>query len=506
MDLISQQAGLYFTEKANVILVQKIAKTYQVALDKTTQADTLVKGVVRDAEGLPLQNVTVAVKGTSKAVQTGADGTFAISVPANATLVFTFVGYSAQEVKVDGQSSLSVSMAALNKDLNEVVVVGYQPQRRADLAGAVSVVNAAGVAKLPVAGLDQALQGKAAGVRITQATGQPGEGVVVRIRGVGTINNNDPLFIIDGVPTKDGINFLSPNDIESIIVLKDASSAAIYGARAANGVVVVTTKNGKRGKPQFSYSGYYGIQTHGTLPKMLNTPEYVELYNEAVVNDNMDITNASLKRKLLPDSLPMANTDWLDAIFQNGMIMSHELSVAGGSDKVRYYISGNYFKQDGILLNSWYERYALLSKLNMDLTSRLTVANNINLSYTKKNMVGSSGDGYGGNGGSVIRYALFRTPAIPVYNGDGTYSDFRIIRIFLVMATTRLPWQKKQIIKKCSIVFLQTIYAEYKILKNLSFKSDAGLDAIITDAKRFDENYGTNLRINSPSRLIGKFG
>jgi TonB-dependent starch-binding outer membrane protein SusC len=501
LDVISQQTGLYFTEKANVILVQKIAKAYQVALDKTAQADTLVKGVVRDAEGLPLQNVTVAVKGTNKTVQTDADGAFAISVPANATLVFTFVGYSAQEVKVAGQASLSVSMIVQNKDLNEVVVVGYQPQRRADLAGAVSVVNAAGVAKLPVAGLDQALQGKAAGVRITQATGQPGEGVIVRIRGVGTINNNDPLFIIDGVPTKDGINFLSPNDIESIIVLKDASSAAIYGARAANGVVVVTTKNGKRGKPQFSYSGYYGIQTHGTLPKMLNTAEYVELYNEAVVNDNMDITNASLKRKLLPDTLPMANTDWLDAIFQNGMITSHELSVAGGSDKVRYYISGNYFKQDGILLNSWYERYALLSKLNLDLTSRLTLANNINVSYTKKNMVGSSGDGYGGNGGSVIRYALFRTPAIPIYNGDGSFTDLPDYPNFFGDGYNPVALAEKTDNKEMQYRVFTNIYAEYKILKNLRFKSDAGLDAIITDAKRFDENYGTNLRINSPSRL-----
>jgi TonB-dependent starch-binding outer membrane protein SusC len=503
LDMVSRQTGLYFTEndKANLILVRNTAGIFEIEQKRPASLDTLVRGVVRDAEGVPLRNVTVAVKGTTTAVQTDMDGNFTIPVPANAILVFTIVGYSPQEIQIEKQTSLSISMQVLNKDLNEVVVVGYQPQRRADLAGAVSVINVSGIAKLPVGSLDQALQGKAPGVRITQSTGQPGEGIAVRIRGVGTINDNNPLFIIDGIPTKDGINFLSPNEIESIVVLKDASSAAIYGARAANGVVVVTTKSGKRGAPQFSYSEYQGIQTHGTLPKMLNTPQYIELYNEAVANDNMDIANASLKRKLLPDTIPMANTDWLKAIFQNALIMSHELSVMGGSDRVRYYISGNYFKQDGIILNSWYERYALLSKLNLDLTSRLTLANNINISYTKRNVIGSSGDGYGGNGGSVIRYALFRTPAIPIYNGDGSYTDLPDYPNFFGDGYNPVALAEKTDNKETQYRVFTNVYAEYKVLKNLRFKSDAGLDVIITNAKRFDENYGTNLRINSPSRL-----
>jgi TonB-linked SusC/RagA family outer membrane protein len=411
------------------------------------------------------------------------------------------VGYTTQEIDVSGQSSLAINLQVVNKDLDEVVVVGYQPQRRADLAGAASVVNVGDIAKLPVGTLDQALQGKAPGVRITQSTGQPGEGITVRIRGVGTINDNNPLFIIDGIPTKEGINFLSPNNIESIVVLKDASSAAIYGARAANGVVVVTTKSGKRGAPQFSYSGYYGIQTHGTLPKMLDTDKYKELYNEAVANDNMDITNPSLKRRPLPDTLSMANTNWLEAIFQNAAITNHELSVTGGSDRVRYYISGNYFRQEGILLNSWYDRYALLSKLTLDLTSRLTLGNNITVSYTKRNIVGSSGDGYGGNGGSVVRYALFRTPAIPIYDADGSFSDLPAYPNFFGDGYNPVALAEKTDNKQMQYRVFSNIYAEYKVLKNLRFKTDVGLDAIITDAKRFDENYGTNLRVNSPSRL-----
>lgn len=501
LSLVATQTGLKFTEKANQILVQvkeekKIFKTK--GLLKT---NAIVTGTVTDADGVPLRNVTVTIKGSATAVQTDASGKFTIDAQDNAVLVFTIVGYEQQEISVSGQQTMAVRMQILNKDLGEVVIVGYQPQRRADLAGAVSMVNVASVSKLPVGTLDQALQGKASGVRITQNTGQPGEGVAVRIRGIGTINDNNPLFIVDGIPTKDGINFLSTSDIESIVVLKDASSAAIYGARAANGVVVVTTKSGKRGKPQFNYSGYHGIQTHGTLPEMTNTAEYVQLYNEAVDNDNLDINNASLKRKPIPSSIEVANTDWLKAIFQNGKIMSHQLSVTGGNDKTRYYVSGNYFRQDGIILNSWFERYSLLSKLNIELTDRLSFANNINVSYTKKNVIGSSGDGYGGNGGSVIRYALFRTPAIPIFDGDGNYSDLPAYPNFFGDGYNPVALAVKADNKESLYRVFSNVYAEYKVTKNIRLKSDVGLDAIITDRKRFDENYGTNLRVNSPSRL-----
>jgi TonB-linked SusC/RagA family outer membrane protein len=197
----------------------------------------------------------------------------------------------------------------------------------------------------------------------------------------------------------------------------------------------------------------------------------------------------------------MANTNWLEAIFQNAAITNHELSVTGGSDRVRYYISGNYFRQEGILLNSWYDRYALLSKLTLDLTSRLTLGNNITVSYTKRNIVGSSGDGYGGNGGSVVRYALFRTPAIPIYDADGSFSDLPAYPNFFGDGYNPVALAEKTDNKQMQYRVFSNIYAEYKVLKNLRFKTDVGLDAIITDAKRFDENYGTNLRVNSPSRL-----
>ncbi len=502
LKMVSEQASVRFTKKKNIILVisehveGKGAEKIPVVFNLPP-----ISGSVTDSAGNPLQGVTVSLEGGKVAVQTDESGNFTINVPDNSILIFTYVGYKTQEVSVAGSASLNVHMTRNRQELNEVVVVGYQTRRRGDLSGAVSVVNVGGISKLPDLSVDQALQGKVPGVRITQNTGQPGDGVIVRIRGVGTINDNNPLFIIDGVPTKDGINFLSANDIQSIVVLKDASSAAIYGSRAANGVVLITTKSGKIGKAQITYDGYGGFQTHGTLPKMANTAEYVELYNEAADNDNAGVTNPALIRPKIPSTIALPNTNWLDAIFHKGPIQSHQISVRGGSDKTLYYISGNYFKQDGIIINSWYERYSLLSKLQVKLTDKLTIANNINVSYSNKNMIGSSGDGYGGNGGSVVRYALFRTPAIPVYDSAGVYSDLPTYPAFFGDGYNPVALANNTDNKETEYRVFSNLYAEYKILSNLKFKSDVGIDAIITDDKRFDENYGTNLRINNPSML-----
>ena len=495
LNTISKQTRLQFTQKENIILVSGAER------GRKGISIIPVKGIVKDGAGVPISGVTIAVKGNTLVVQSDKEGNFSLNVADNAVLVLTHVAYKLQEVEVNGQSALQITMEEAVNNMNGVVVVGYQARRRSDLTGAVSVVNVEGLSKLPVSGIDQALQGKAPGVRVTQATGQPGEAVTVRIRGVGTINDNNPLFIIDGLPTKDGINFLSPNDIASLVVLKDASSAAIYGARAANGVVVITTKNGRKGKPQFNYSGYGGFQSHGTLPEMADATEYVELYNEAADNDNAGVTNPALIRPKIPAGTSMANTDWLDAIFQKGKIQSHQLSLRGGNEKVLYYISGNYFKQDGIVINSWYERYSLLSKLNIELTDKVSIANNINLFYSKKNSIGSSGDGYAGNGGSVVRYALFRTPPIPIYDSTDVYSDLPAYPGFFGDGYNPVSLANKTDNKQNQYRVFTNFYVEYRVTKNLRFKSDIGLDAIITDDKRFDENYGTNLRVNNPSRL-----
>jgi TonB-dependent starch-binding outer membrane protein SusC len=500
LDHISKQTGLSFNLEKNIVLVFKPNRS-MVQTAAPLQLVVPVRGIVTDASGKPMVGATVSVKGTRISVQTDGQGNFSVAAAGDAVLIITFIGYKDQEVAVNGRIELEVQIVESGKAMSEVVVIGYQTQRRADITGAVSVVDVSDVAKLPVGFADQALQGKAAGLRVTQSTGQPGDGVIMRIRGVGTINNNDPLFVIDGVPTKDGINFLSANDIESITVLKDAASTAIYGARSANGVIVVTTKGGKKGKPQISYSGYGGIQEHGTLTKMANTTEYVQLYNEAVVNDNVDITNTTLKRIPIPTGIPMANTDWLSAIFQKAQVQSHEIAISGGNDKTLYYISANYFDQDGIILNSWYKRYSVKTKLNLELTDRINAGVNLNISYSDKSMIGSSGDGYGGNGGSVVRYALFRTPAIPIYNADGSYTDLPQYPQYFGDGYNPVALAENTDNKEKQFRVFGDIFGEYKIAKDLKFKTSLGLDVFITEDKRFDENYGTNLRINSPSVL-----
>lgn len=472
---------------------------------KTTAQNGILDGKVLDEKGVAVSYATVILLGTQLGSNTDDEGLYEIKeIPLGSYILkVSCVGFAELQQPVTiaaGKQSLNMTMHADFKSLDEVVVVGYQSEKRSNLTGAVSIVDVDGLSKLPVGTVDQALQGKASGVRITQSTGQPGEGVAVRIRGVGTINNNDPLYVIDGIPTKDGINFLSANDIATITVLKDAASAAIYGARSANGVVVITTKSGQKGKPQVSYSGYQGFQTHGDLPKMCNSAQYVELYNEAVANDNLDLS-PTLQRVPIPDSLVTADTDWLKAIFQNGYIQNHELSVRGGSDKTLYYISGNYFEQQGIILNSSYERYSLRSKLNIDLSDKLSMANNINISFSDKKIIGSSGDGYGGNGGSVVRYALFRTPPIPVFNEDGSYTDLPDYPNFFGDGYNPVALAVYSDNNENQSRVFGDIYLEYKILPDLKFKTDVGLDVIVTDDKRFDKNYGTNLRINSPNRL-----
>jgi TonB-linked SusC/RagA family outer membrane protein len=497
---ISKQAGLHFTEKLNMILVNQESVDFKNVAFKITS--TPVTGVVTDSSGLPLEGITVAVKGSTMAVVTDAQGKFTISVPDNGVLIFSSVNYKTEEVAINGQTSLTIKLTINRKELNEVVVVGYQSIRRSDISGAISTVNVEDVSKIPVGFADQALQGQVSGVRITQSTGQPGDGIALRIRGVGSVNNNDPLYIIDGVPTQDGINFLAADDIATITVLKDAASAAIYGARSSNGVVVITTKSGRTGKATINYSVYGGVQTHGHLTPMVNASEYKTLFNEMVVNDNVGLApNNPLRKYPIPDSISMANTNWLGAIFRDAPEQDHELSVSGGNEKTQYTVSGNYFKQDGIILNSWYDRYTLRTKLITQLTEKLKIGTNLSFSFYDKNSIGSSGDGLGGNGGSVVRYALFRDPAISIYSSPGVYSDLPQYPGYFGDGYNPVGLANNTNNVEKQFRGFGDVFAEYKIANNLIFKTDFGGDVLLTRDKTFDLNWGTNGRINNPNTL-----
>lgn len=394
-----------------------LTKTSRPNVSDTTSR--VLKGIVKDEKGNPVPGAIIQVVGKTNKVNTDADGRFSINLPdRNSSIRVLFIGYNTKILRPGNQMEIVVSLMPVSKKLDDVVITGYSSQQKKDLTGAVSQVRSTDIDNMPVGGVDQVLQGKAAGVSVTQGTGAPGEGIAVRIRGVGTINNNNPLYVIDGVPSTSGINQISPTDIESISILKDASSASIYGARASNGVVVVTTKKGKSGKSTVNLSQYTGVQVHGDLIKMANTPQYVAAFNAAAVADGRTPIPASLAA-----SLPDAN--WQKEVLQPALINNSNLSVSGGNETGNYLVAANYYKQDGLINNSAYDRFNLRTAVNSTLSKVFSTGINLNLSYAKTKQVGASGDGFGnGNqGASVMRYALFRTPATPVFKANGDYVD-----------------------------------------------------------------------------------
>lgn len=292
--------------------------------------DIQVKGtVVSGSDNEPLPGVNVVVKGTTNGGITDLDGNFTLSVPADATLSVTYIGFKSQEVAVKGQRSLKIILQEDTETLDEVVVVGYGVQKKSVVTAAISKVGADELNLTKPSRVEDALKGKVSGVQITQSSGQPNSDSKVRIRGIGTVNNSDPLYIVDGMPVGGGINYLNPTDIASIEILKDAASAAIYGARAANGVVLVTTKSGSKGKTTVSYDFSYGWQNPWKKKAVLNAHEYMTIMNEMQINDGnaprysaADIANN------------MVDTDWQDEVFNyDAPVQQHQLSINGGNDK-----------------------------------------------------------------------------------------------------------------------------------------------------------------------------
>ncbi len=457
-------------------------------------ADIKISGKVIDATGLGLPGATISIKNGKNLTTTDANGNFIVTVPEDATLMVSYIGYQTQEIAVAGKSQITITLKELAGTLNEVVVIGYGTQRKKDLTGAVSVINAKDISSIPVGGVDQIIQGKAAGVAVTQNTGAPGDAISVRIRGIGTINNNDPLYIIDGVPTKDGINEISPNDIQSINILKDASSAAIYGARASNGVVIVTTKRGSAGKAKLNVSAYTGVQSPQNLIKMANTAQYVAAFNTAAKNDGRAPITDSLARTF-------SDVNWLKQVLKPAQVSNGQLSISGGNDNSQYIVSGNYFSQNGLIKNSAYNRFNLRTSINSTLSEYLKIGTNVNLAYSKTRTVGTSGDGYTGAAASVVRYALFRTPATPVYNANGQYVDLPANYNVLGDGINPVALADAANDNSYGYTILGDAFAELTPIKNLKIKSDIGLNLIQTDYKQFFETFGIDRFFNSPNSL-----
>jgi TonB-linked SusC/RagA family outer membrane protein len=389
------------------------------ALRMQAQTTMYVSGTVRDAlTNEELIGVTVLVVETGAGTVTDIDGNFELSVPVNSTLRVSYVGYAIQEIAVTGQTVLEINLQPETQLMDELVVVGYSAQKKSTLTGAVAPVNVDDMERRRVADLRQALQGQVAGVQVTQSTGAPGDEINIRIRGEGTIGNNNPLYVVDGVPTRE-LAFINPSDIESMTVLKDASAAAIYGSRASAGVIVITTKSGASGKTKFDINYYGGIQYAANLPKMLNSEQYINVIEKAWNNAGYTGTNPYTADRGRSD---FANTNWLDELFETGFHHSIQMNASGGNEKLQYLLSAGYTGQNGIVVydNDKYRRFNFRTNISTQLTERIKMGTNMQLSYAIQDKLSSKGDAPG-----IIRHALLRPPVIPVYKSpeDPTYSE-----------------------------------------------------------------------------------
>ncbi|MFC3199933.1 TonB-dependent receptor [Parapedobacter deserti] len=402
----------YTIEEANVIISR--------AAPRTQTQQRVVTGRVTSEKGEALEGVTIALKQSQQRVVSDRAGAYRIAISGNETaLVFTMVGYHPVERAIGSSSVHDVVLREAVDDLEEVVVVGYGTVRKSDLTGSVATISERDIKSTPVVDFGRALQGRAPGVLVTQNSGSPGAPATIRIRGTGSVNaGNDPLYVVDGFPTG-SINTLNPADIESIEILKDASSTAIYGSRGSNGVVIVTTKRGKADQNDIAFESYYGMQTvRHTIP-LLNSRQYAEFINEARINGGGEpYFDGSSAERALPNQIEV-DTDWQHEVLRPAPLQQYQLMLTGGESKTRYAISGNIYSQQGIIERSSFKRYTLRTNIDRELSEHVVLGLNLTGAMIK-GQAAHSQIGGGSNAG-VMNAAVNYAPVFPVFNADGSY-------------------------------------------------------------------------------------
>ncbi len=454
-----------------------------------------VRGVVTAAStGEALIGANIQVKNTSIGTITDIDGSYELQVPnANDILIFSYIGYQTLEVPVNGRTTIDVKLETDAGLLEEVVVIGYGTQRKGDLTGAVATVKGEDLAKLPTSSVEQTLQGKIPGVQVINASGQPGAGAVVRIRGIGTLNDANPLYVVDGVILPDGVDIntvVSPNDIENVSVLKDASATAIYGARGANGVVLVTTKKGTTiGESRISFSSYYGSQEIVKTIPLTNAREYAILANEVVRNETNN-PNAPAPFPN-PDALG-EGTDWQSEVYQTAPIQNYNLSLSGATDRISYTISGDYFDQEGIIPGSIYERLTIRANSEYKVKDYLKIGHNLAFINEKNDLA----PGVVGN--------TYRADPTVVGFQDDVYGNTST-RSSVANPLGQLEYENDN--KAERNVLLGTLYADINFLKNFTFRSSLGVNILRGRTQSFVPEFTVTPQqmreVNSLS--VGKF-
>lgn len=452
------------------ILLFMLALTFSVGLSGQNQRK--ITGAITDEKGESIIGASVTVKDTGTGTITDMDGRFSLDVNSDAVIVVSYIGYLPQEVPVQGKTDIRIILRENSEMLDEVVVVGYGVVRKKDLTGSLSSVGAKAMQDKPVSNIGEALQGRAAGVQVINS-GTPGGNVSIRVRGLGSINNSDPLLVIDGVPTDIPLNALNQNDVETVDILKDASATAIYGSRGANGVVLITTKKGKAGDGTISISANFGIQQATSVPKMLNASQFASLHNEMMANNNMG------QRPDFADPLSWGEgADWIDALLGTAKMQNYSISYSGGNDKSSYYVSGGVLDQEGIVINTSYRRYTLQFNNESRVRSWLKFGNNITLSHDVKK-----------NGSYSVLNTLASLPTQPILNEDGTYSGPGTESQFYgdlrnPIGTARL---EKNTTKGYNI--LGNLYGEIYLFDKITYKMTGGIDFKFWDSVNFSPKY-----------------
>jgi TonB-dependent starch-binding outer membrane protein SusC len=488
---------------ANSLTYSKIlllVSLFLVQVSKTTAQETkhrVTGRIISSSEEKPLPGVNIVVKGTTNGTVSDADGNYSIDASEQDVLVFSYIGHNTEEVTVGAKTVINQSLTEDISKLSEVVVIGYGSVKKSDLTGSVASVKGSTLNQTITTGIDQALIGRVAGITATQMSGQPGGSVSIRIRGTSSVNGDlEPLYVIDGVPvsgngknvyemglgavggagktTYSPLSTINPNDIESVEILKDASATAIYGNRGSNGVVIITTKRGKKGDAKVTYDGYYGQQELPKRMKMMNLREYAEFRNDWAAE-----TAGEIPEPYFSDpSLLGEGTDWQSETFRTAPVMSHQLTLSGGGDKTRYAITGGYFKQNGIIIGSNFDRYSIRVNIDTDIKKWLTVGNSLSISKTDERLGAF-------DRGGVIQTTLKARPDVPARNFDGSYAGVKGEGAFVNPIAQALD--KENFLKRANVI--GNLYADIKILPSLTFRTEFGGNGELSNASSWNPTY-----------------
>ena len=491
---LSGKAHLQFKQVNFDIDVKKITGHIKTPVEVMLETFTVSGKVTSSGDGEPLPGVNVMIKNSSQGTVTDANGMYNLDVPSEESiLVFSSIGFLTEEVAVGTRRVIDLSMSQDVTQLNEVVVVGYGSVKKSNLTGAVSSVKGDEILSSPIQSVDQGLVGRAAGVMVTQTSGAPGSAASIRIRGTSSLQGgNEPLYVIDGFPVYSegfgntagkekisGLATLNPNDIESIEILKDASATAIYGARASNGVVLITTKSGKDGHDRISFDSYYGVQQPTRKMDVMNAYDYALLVNEAYENDGaLPVYDAAKMAELQANP---KGTDWQDEIFRAAPIRSYQLSFSGGNNKSRYAISAAYFDQDGIIINSNFKRYS--SRINVDRTiwDNLKVGTHISLTRIVNKAVPTS---TGGPSGGVVSGAMKFNPVLGIYSDD-EQTQYTQVNVPGILMANPVATAKERNLETISSRLLGDLYLEWEVTPGIKLRSSIGTNVAITKNNSF---------------------